>query len=139
MRQKRLAESGAGGAPMCARPSFVTMRPRGVRWRKPSWSRYGSYTSSIVSGDEWERGVDTREQPLWDEHAAFMDDLFERGLVRLAGPIVDAGGEALSVMEGESEAALRELLAADPWCRDRDVLRVGRIRGWRIFLDATAR
>lgn len=92
-----------------------------------------------VPGDEWERGVDTREQPLWDEHAAFMDDLFERGLVRLAGPIVDAGGEALSVMEGESEASLRELLAADPWCRDRDVLRVGRIRGWRIFLDATAR
>src|SRR6186997_164092 len=26
------------------------MRPRGVRWRNPSWSRYGSYTSSIVSG-----------------------------------------------------------------------------------------
>ena len=26
------------------------MRPRGVRWRKPSWSRYGSYTSSTVSG-----------------------------------------------------------------------------------------
>ena len=25
-------------------------RPRGVRCRKPSWSRYGSYTSSIVSG-----------------------------------------------------------------------------------------
>ena len=92
-----------------------------------------------VPGDEWERGVDTREQPLWDEHAAFMDDLFERGLVRLAGPIVDAGGEALVVMEGESEAALRELLAEDPWCRDRDLLRVGRIRGWRIFLDATAR
>ena len=92
-----------------------------------------------VPGDEWEPDVDTRQQPLWDEHAAFMDDLFERGLVRLAGPIVDAGGEALSVMEGESEAALRELLASDPWCCDRDVLRVGRIRGWRIFLDATAR
>jgi uncharacterized protein YciI len=92
-----------------------------------------------VPGDEWERGVDTREQPLWDEHAAFMDDLFQRGLVRLAGPIVDAGGEALVVMDAESEPALRELFAEDRWCRDRDVLRVGRIRGWRIFLDATAR
>ena len=92
-----------------------------------------------VPGDEWEPGVDTRQQRLWDEHAAFMDDLFDRGLVRLAGPIVDAGGEALVVIESESEAALRELLAEDPWCRERDVLRVGRIRGWRIFLDATAR
>ena len=92
-----------------------------------------------VPGDEWERGVDTREQPLWDEHAAFMDDLFERGLVRLAGPIVDAGGEALVVMDARASPALRELFAEDPWCRDRDILRVGRIRGWRIFLDATAR
>ena len=33
---------GRGGAPTCARPSFVITRPRGVRWRKPSWSRYGS-------------------------------------------------------------------------------------------------
>ena len=92
-----------------------------------------------LPGAEWEQGADTREQPLWDEHAAFMDGLFERGLIRLAGPILDGKGEALTVMEGDSEAGLRELLATDPWCRDRDILRVGRIRGWRIFLDATAR
>ncbi len=92
-----------------------------------------------VPGGEWVEGLDTREQPLWDEHAAFMDDLFERGIVVLAGPIADGGGEALSVLEGESEAALRELLAEDPWCRDRDLLRVGRVRGWRVFLDARDR
>ena len=34
--------SGSGSAPMCARPSFVIVRPRGVRWMKPSCSRYGS-------------------------------------------------------------------------------------------------
>ena len=39
--QKSFASS-AGAAPMCARPSFVIVRPRGVRWMKPSWSRYGS-------------------------------------------------------------------------------------------------
>src|SRR5207244_1593760 len=38
--QKR--ESDAGGAPRWARPRSVIVRPRGVRWRKPSWSRYGS-------------------------------------------------------------------------------------------------
>jgi hypothetical protein len=32
----------AGAAPMCARPSFVIVRPRGVRWMKPSWSMNGS-------------------------------------------------------------------------------------------------
>lgn len=39
-------------------------------------------------------------------------------------------------METESEAALRELRAADPWWREPDFLRVGEIREWRIFLDA---
>ena len=39
--QKSLCSS-AGAAPMCARPSFVIVRPRGVRWMKPSCSRYGS-------------------------------------------------------------------------------------------------
>ena len=29
-------------APTCFRPSSVITRPRGVRCRKPSWSRYGS-------------------------------------------------------------------------------------------------
>jgi uncharacterized protein YciI len=90
-------------------------------------------------GSDWVAGVDTREQPLWDEHAAFMDDLFERGVVVMAGPIAGGAGEAVVVMEAESESALRELLAADPWCRDRDVLGVSRIREWRVFLDARER
>src|SRR6266498_5326582 len=29
-------------APICSRPSSVTIRPRGVRCRNPSWRRYGS-------------------------------------------------------------------------------------------------
>ena len=87
-------------------------------------------------GADWVHGVDTREQPLWDEHAAFMDDVFARGLVVLAGPIMGGAGEAVLVLEAESEAAIRELFRDDPWCRDADILGVGRIREWRVFLDA---
>jgi len=36
------SDDGSRSAPTWARPSSVTIRPRGVRWRKPSWSRYGS-------------------------------------------------------------------------------------------------
>ena len=33
-------------------------------------------------GPAWVAGTPTREQPLWDEHAAFMDRLFEEGVPR---------------------------------------------------------
>src|SRR5919108_673224 len=46
--QKRRCSSRT--VPRCSRPSSVTIRPRGVRCRNPSWSRYGSHTPPIVSG-----------------------------------------------------------------------------------------
>ena len=87
------------------------------------------------TGSAWVAGVDTREQPLWDEHAAFMDELFERGAVVLAGPLADGAGAAVSVMEAASADEVRALLAADPWVT-KDILGVGEVREWRIFLDA---
>ena len=44
------------------------------------------------AGSEWLPGKGAREQPLWPEHAAFMDDLFERGLIALGGPFLDGSG-----------------------------------------------
>ena len=90
-------------------------------------------------GAAWVPGVDVREQPLWDEHAASMDHLLARGHVVLGGPAAGAGGEALLAMESASEVELRSLLASDPWCVDADILRIGRIREWRVFLDARGR
>src|SRR5206468_12306128 len=37
----------------------------------------------------------TREQPLWDEHAAFIDQLVDAGFILMAGPLVDEGGSLL--------------------------------------------
>ena len=31
----------------------------------------------------------TREQPLWDEHAAFIDRLVAEGFIWMGGPLVD--------------------------------------------------
>ena len=36
-----------------------------------------------------------RAQPLWPEHAAFMDDLFARGVIALGGPFLDGSGAML--------------------------------------------
>lgn len=90
-------------------------------------------------GSDWVVGVDTRQQPLWDEHAAFMDVLFDEGRVVLAGPFVDGQGAALVVMDASDEDEIRSRFGDDPWCREQDILRVGEIREWRIFLDARDR
>jgi hypothetical protein len=86
-------------------------------------------------GSAWVSGRGSREQPLWDEHAAFMDALFEEGVVVLGGPLADDSGAVL-VMEANDEDEVRRLLASDPWIIESDVLRVGHIREWRLFLDA---
>jgi uncharacterized protein YciI len=87
------------------------------------------------AGSEWVAGKGAREQPLWPEHAAFMDDLFARGLIALGGPFLDGSG-ALVVLRTADEDQARELLAPDPWCSGgRDIQGIGRIRPWTIFLD----
>lgn len=39
----------------------------------------------------------TREQPFWDEHAAFIDRLVNDGFILLGGPLVEEGGALLIV------------------------------------------
>jgi hypothetical protein len=88
------------------------------------------------AGADWVSGKGAREQPLWDEHAAFMDDLFERGPIALGGPFLDDSG-AMLVMRVADEGDARELLGPDPWCSNgRDIQGIGRIRPWTIFLDS---
>ncbi len=84
-------------------------------------------------GDAWIRGRGAREQPLWDEHATFTDALFDRGAIVLAGPLVDGSGSVV-VIEAADEHQVRLMLAGDPWITDADVLRVGEIREWNLFL-----
>ena len=88
------------------------------------------------AGVEWVAGKGAREQPLWDEHAAFMDDLFERRVIALGGPFLDDSG-AMLVMRVTDESEARALLEPDPWCSNgRDIQGIGRIRPWTIFLDS---
>ena len=84
-------------------------------------------------GSGWDPAVGSREQRLWDEHAAFMDDLVARGLIELAGPFADGSG-ALSVVRSDSVDEVRRWFEADPWSV-QDVLPVREVREWTIFLD----
>jgi uncharacterized protein YciI len=62
-----------------------------------------------------------------------MDDLHDRGLVELAGPLADGAG-ALAVVRAESVDDVRRWFAADPWSV-HDVCPATELRQWTIYLD----
>jgi len=75
----------------------------------------------------------TREQPFWDEHAAFIDKLVDEGVIFMGGPLVDEGG-ALLILNAEDENEVREKLKNDPWA-GHGILKLESVKRWQIFID----
>ena len=76
----------------------------------------------------------TREQPFWDEHATFIDQLVADGFILMGGPLVDEGG-ALLIVNAEDENEVKGKLKNDPWFT-RGVLNLEGVKRWQIFIDA---
>jgi uncharacterized protein len=55
----------------------------------------------------------TREQPLWDDHATFIDQLVAEGFILMGGPLTDEGG-AMLIVNADDENEVREKLKNDP-------------------------
>ena len=92
-----------------------------------------TYIVTSAAGPHRDQTRGTREQPYWDEHAAFIDTLIEEGFIVLGGPLPDEGGAVLVVRAG-SEAEVRQRLAPDPWYA-QDILALQSIRRWDVFVD----
>jgi uncharacterized protein len=76
----------------------------------------------------------TREQPFWDEHAAFIDKLVADGFILMGGPLVDEGGSLL-IVNADDENEVGEKLKNDPW-REHGILKLESVKRWQIFIDA---
>jgi uncharacterized protein YciI len=85
-------------------------------------------------GPAWDADRSMREQAGWDEHAAFMDALAAEGFVVLGGPLGDARGHALHIVDAADEQEVRRRFAEDPW--SDHMLRIARIDLWTILLEA---
>jgi uncharacterized protein YciI len=84
-------------------------------------------------GPSWDATLLRREQPGWDAHAAFMDELVEERFVVLGGPVGEGDGHsALLLVEADSDADVRARLAADPW--GEEMLATESVEPWTIFL-----
>ena len=84
------------------------------------------------AGPTWKAGPPD-DQPGWDEHAAFIDQLIERGTMVLGGPFADYSGSMI-VLESVSEEQARELVAPDPFLAN-GVFVLEDVRAWNVYVD----
>ena len=61
----------------------------------------------------WNSDKSNREQPFEDEHARFMDLLFEAGVVILGGPFVDGTG-SMVIVTADNVAQVYEMFRTAP-------------------------
>ena len=87
-------------------------------------------------GPAWDSGHSMREQDGWEAHAAFMDALAAEGFIVLGGPLGDARGDALHIVDAADEQEIERRFAEDPW--SDHMLRIARIEPWTILLEAPA-
>jgi uncharacterized protein YciI len=94
------------------------------------------FAVTTAKGPNWDHARGNREQPLWDQHAAFADQLVDRGVILLGGPIASDNEDdiALLAVEAPDEDALRSIFDADPWTVHR-VFRIKDVRAWTVWLD----
>jgi len=97
-----------------------------------------TFVAISSAGPNHDPSKGTREQPFWDEHAAFIDRLVDEGFILMGGPLVDEGGMprgALLIVKAEDENEVREKLKNDPWFMRR-ILKLESVKRWEIFIDA---
>jgi uncharacterized protein YciI len=86
-----------------------------------------------VHGPAWDPARPLREQEAWAQHAAYMDELVDEGLILLGGPLGD-GSRVLMLCEAPDAAHIDARLGLDPW-RPMRLLETQSIEPWEILLE----
>lgn len=93
------------------------------------------FAVTTEKGPNWDRDRSIREQDAWAEHAAFADDLVQRGVIIVGGPVGGSDDDlALLAVDASSEAELRAVFSQDPWTSN-GVFRIKDVRSWEWWLD----
>ena len=88
------------------------------------------------AGPTWSTGT-VREQPDWDAHAVYVNDLIDRGIFVMGGPFADDSGSQ-SLWEGVDLDEARRIVHEDPFM-ENGVFELEEIREWNIFVDELTR
>lgn len=85
------------------------------------------------SGPQYDPARSLPEQSDWPAHVSFMNELEAAGFIVVGGPLAGERRTVL-VVEAESEHAVRDTLARDPWSETH--LQIDTIEAWSIRLGS---
>jgi uncharacterized protein YciI len=86
----------------------------------------------VGPGPTWTSGL-PEDQPDWDAHLEFIDDLIERGHFILGGPWTNRLG-SISIWEGLNADQVREVMQDDPFVQN-SVFEIEDIADWTVYVD----
>jgi uncharacterized protein len=84
------------------------------------------------AGPTWTSGP-PEEQPGWDEHAEYVDDLIERGIFVMGGPLADYSGSH-TLLENVTQEEARALVLQDPFVAN-GVFELEDVHAWNVYVD----
>jgi hypothetical protein len=71
------------------------------------------------------------QQSKWREHANYMDELVDTGVIVLGGLLDDV--RVVLAIEADSKETIRDILARDPWSETHLV--IDTVDAWSLRLD----
>jgi uncharacterized protein YciI len=89
----------------------------------------------IGPGPAWTSGL-PEEQPGWDAHAEFIDELIERGVFVMGGPYAGRLG-SMSIWEGMTADEVRDVMQHDPFVLN-GVFEIEDVADWVVYVDTRA-
>lgn len=95
------------------------------------------FALTTTHGPGWDSSRPIREQPAWDEHAAFMDGLVDDGFIVVGGPLGN-GDRTLHLVAADGAGQIEARMAQDPWATMR-LLEICSIEPWALWLDGRPR
>ena len=90
------------------------------------------------AGAGWTNGKGAFEQSGVNDHAAFMNNLENEGIVLFAGPLAGSEHDRIRVLliaEAASETDIHRRLADDPWVRTQRLVTTS-VEPWNLFVGA---
>jgi hypothetical protein len=83
------------------------------------------FAAFVHRADAWIRDLPPQEQSGFADHARFVAELEASGFIAQAG-LMQPSNDVLFIFRAESEAAVRQRMAQDPWQKDGHA-RLGRV------------